>query len=63
MSEQTQDKKPKDFTYCDGGVRTEMICPLKDTCARFKENINKLKEYHFAFAPYEPAKQKCSFKL
>jgi hypothetical protein len=62
MSEQKEIKK-ENFTYCDGGVGIEKICPLKDTCARFKENINKLKEYHFAFAPYEPAKQKCSLKL
>jgi len=33
-------------------------CPLKNDCRRFKRDINKQKEYHFAWPPIKNGKCK-----
>jgi len=61
MSE-PKDTRREELIFCDGGIKTETPCPIRNTCASFKEEINKQKELHYAFAPYDFQKQKCPFK-
>ena len=43
------------FTYCFGTG-----CPLKESCVRFKENINKKREDFFGITPYDEEKKRCT---
>jgi hypothetical protein len=41
--------------YCPG-----TNCPLKDTCSRYKPNINVKKEIHFSEVPYDHIRKLCT---
>lgn len=38
-------------------------CPLKKDCARFKRDINKSKEDHLEWPPYNHSLKRCNFFL
>lgn len=45
-----------DITMCKGGN-----CPLKETCYRFKANINTIYQSYFLKPPYNKKTKKCKF--
>jgi hypothetical protein len=49
----------KNYDVCDGILKDKSICPLKEKCARFFEEIDKAKMFHLAWGPYNKEKQKC----
>ena len=46
------------FEYCSG-----QNCPLKDNCLRYKEKINRKKELHLDYPPYDATKNRCGFQI
>jgi len=50
--------KKTEIELCDGEY-----CPLKETCIRYKENINPKKDLHLAWAPYDDIKDTCTFYI
>jgi hypothetical protein len=51
--------------WCPGVDKKGNECPVKDSCMRFKENINKLKEFYLDFAPFskDGDRTRCSYKI
>jgi len=52
-----------ELVYCDGGLKSDNLCPIAKSCLRFKQDINPKKDLHYVFAPYDFKQQKCPFKL
>jgi hypothetical protein len=44
--------------YCPG-----TNCPLKETCDRFKTQIDVKKEVHFSEVPYDHKRNKCTYHI
>lgn len=42
--------------FCPG-----TLCPIKSTCAHFKEQIDRKKDIYFDSAPYNHRLKKCEF--
>jgi hypothetical protein len=46
----------KTYTLCD-----HEGCPLKRSCARYLEDLDRTMVYHFATMPYDVRRGKCGF--
>lgn len=49
----------KEKPYYCVGKDERCDCPLKESCLRFKEDLNKKAELWLAWPPYEKDREKC----
>jgi hypothetical protein len=50
----------KNYDQCDAILKDgESICPIKDKCARYFEDIDKTTTNHLAFGPYKIDRKHC----
>jgi hypothetical protein len=57
--------KAERVEVCNGIDREGAMCPLKDNCARYRENINRVQELWIAWAPFRQKGDQiiCTYKL
>lgn len=51
-------KEEEKMVYCMGKDE-DCDCPLKETCLRYKEDIDKMADLWLAWVTYEEKRQKC----